>query len=928
MLFDPADLPLAEKLRRILLLSVGAGLILNFALYSLTGLYGERQALVDQIDATARIISANSASALAFNDPDAAAITLSALSSVGQVRSAWIQRNDGGILASYQPGSVVPPSPFRDIAALSVVSSMRTASLWVARPVVEDGQRIGVIVIDVDLWPLFASAVATLLFNAFVTLIVFTIAFRMSTRMLRQITDPVHALMESARRVVTERRYDVTVPRMANDEIGQLTDRFNEMLREIDLRTMEVQAHRDRLESEVDLRTRELRAAKELAEAANEAKSRFLANMSHEIRTPMNGVIGMAGLLERTRLDDRQRRYVQGIAGSAESLLRVINDVLDFSKIEAGKLAFESVLFYPRQVLEDVVMLFADAARDKGIALSLRIHPALPVALIGDPHRLRQILVNLLSNAVKFTTHGEVLMDVSVADADRAARPGCSIVHVSVIDTGTGIPEGAAESVFHAFSQADSSTTRRFGGTGLGLAITRELVTAQHGAIGFCSVPAYGSRFWFLLPFEIADAQARARREREAMSRVLLIEPHARDAQVLSSMLAELDLDVRVETGVAGALLAIERAQFSGLPFAAVVCAERLPQGGAPALVDYLRARYREVPPVLHLLDVADAEPGERGALALHKPVMRGELQSVLANARVAQPRQTDAAEKGGDDGAAGPAPCVLLVEDHPVNREISCDMLRELGCRVCVAENGQQALDLLDHTHFDLLLMDCQMPVMDGYQATRRIRDMERLEGRPPMPIIALTANALSGDRERCVEAGMTDYLPKPLPLRALRQMMDKYVRHAADVPAATPAERAERASGADIALIDANQLFSVPGIRKAGSGLLGRMVQLFRSESADGLHAMKMAAGRSDAAALGAAAHRLKSASGSLGARRVYELAKRIELAARQGRCEFDEVLQVGLERALQHTCEALDALRTETNAENAGQTQGADG
>ncbi|MDY0057544.1 MAG: response regulator [Methyloversatilis sp.] len=922
LLAEPADLTLRARLRRALLLSLAIGLVINFVLMSINGLLGERERLLEQLDATARIIGANSSGALTFSDPDAARGTLSAVSSVDAVTRAWIQLNDGVPFAAF-PASAPPPLPGQRIDHQTVIGALWSPRLLFAQPLVDGEQRLGVVVLEADLLPLWSRVATTMLINGLATALSFLLAYRLSAGLQRRVTDPVQALMESARRVVDERRYDVAVPRLANDEIGQLTDRFNEMLHEIALRDAELRGHRDRLESEVEARTSELRVAKEQAEAANEAKSRFLANMSHEIRTPMNGVIGMAGLLERTRLDDRQRRYVEGIAGSAESLLRVINDVLDFSKIEAGKLTLEKVVFFPRQVVEDVVMLFSDSARARGIELSLRIDPALPRALIGDPHRLRQVMVNLVSNAVKFTARGEVLVDVSNVGADAAARPGRAVLHVDVIDTGAGIPAVAEADIFEAFSQADSSTTRRYGGTGLGLTIARELILLQQGAIGFCSVPRYGTRFWFVLPFDIAEVRPPAPAVPCAVHRVLVVDPVPRAAQTLAAMLDELGIEHAQRGDASGAVAALMHAHYSGVPFDAVLCAQKLPDGDAAGLARVLALRLAVPPRFVCVQGFADAdivEPETTMAL-LRKPVLRGELQSVLGDDT--QPLRHVPANSSPSAAVPDVRPVsVLLAEDHPVNREIAVEMLRELGYLVFTADDGAEACTAVERTVFDLVLMDCQMPVMDGFQATRRIREFEQAAGRTPVPIVALTANALSGDRDRCIEAGMNDYLPKSLPLRELSRVVDKYVRQDSAAPAA-------RAAGAMAqTLIDDVQLFSVPGMRSNGTGLMTRMTALFRRESAASLAAMQGAAASGDAPALRAAAHRLKSSSGALGARLVHERAREIENAARSGRIEFDEAAQRAFEQILLQTCSALEYLMTTQGAARAPDSTGADG
>jgi two-component system, sensor histidine kinase and response regulator len=912
---DLPDVPLRVKLRRIMLLCVAAGLSINFIAFTFCELTDKREDLISQLDVTAQVVGANSRTALASGDAASVSATLSALVRVPAVTRAWIQLPGGGVFAAYPERTPGLPA-LRGVDAAGGVTlegSFWSRTLLLARPVVDDdGERLGTIVLSADLGPLWQRGSVTLVIDALAAAVAFLVAYWLSARLLRRITGPVQALTESARRVVEERHYDVTVPRYGNDEIGLLTDRFNAMLREIALRDEALRSHRDQLETEVALRTVELQAAKALAEAANEAKGRFLANMNHEMRTPVNGVLGLAELLERSVLDDRQRRHVGSIATSAETLLRLFDDILDFSGIEAGALVFDHVPFDPRGVFEDVTARSVDDARRKGVALALRVHPSVPPALTGDPLRLRQVLEHLVSNAVKFTEEGEVLVDVSVTPADNGVPAGRVIVLVNVVDTGAGIATGAQAGLFDAFTQADSSSTRRFGGTGLGLALTRGLVVAQNGSIGFSSVPGHGSRFWLTLPYDVAVPDTGSAPPPLA-GRVLLVEPDACSAATVQCMLDTMGVACETCSDNGRALKALTMAEYAGTPFSLVLCAQRLPDSGALAFAERLQAIFIHPPAVVSLQGCLDDDlPGDL-IPRVRKPVLRDALRKALGAAPTMRSREPEPATPV----AVRAAPNILLVEDHPVNREISRDMLSEIGCRVVVAENGVLALEAVARETFDLVLMDCQMPVMDGFQATRRIRDIEHGKGRSPVPVIALTANALSGDREDCLAAGMTDYMPKPLPLHAMKKMMERHVpgyagpqaaaaHTVADVPAST--------------LIDESQLFSVPGLRRNTSGLMSRMIALYRSEADIGAAAMRDAQSLADATALRAAAHRLKSSSGALGATCVYEFARGIENAARAGRTEFDASAQAALERMLQQTLEALEALEALSGAETA--------
>jgi two-component system, sensor histidine kinase and response regulator len=769
------NLPVKHKLYFIIMITVCTALVAAGAAGVIYGQFTLHRSLQSDLEILAETFADNTTAALTFDDAPAAQELLAGLRANQSVDFAVIYSPDGKVFARYHRtlGASDPPVP-RYPTSLVWREGNR---LEVLRPILVGTQSIGAIYIGLDLEEAgrqtknSAEAVLAILCGAVL------LAFGLASRLQRSISEPVRQLTGTAKLISARKDYSVRSAKIADDDLGELTDTFNEMLGEIERRDQELLRHQDSLEHEVAARTAELVEARDKAEAASRAKSEFLANMSHEIRTPMNGVIGMTELALDLAVSQEQRDYLNTVRSSGESLLNIINDILDFSKIEAGKFTLERCDFDLDEALREVIEMLAVPAQEKGLELLYDPGPGLPRLVSGDPGRLRQVVVNLLGNAIKFTESGEVCLSV----VEVKPRQGGWQAHILVSDTGVGIAPEWKERIFDAFVQADGSYTRRYGGTGLGLSISSRLVAFMGGEMWVESAAGRGSTFHFTVQFGAVAGGAEAPRlaEPEALHGVwvLVVDDNATNRRILYETLRGWRMQPVLADCGEKALELMRQHAASAERFALVLLDAHM-----PGMDGFAVARQMQQDPalggsrimMLSSVNLRSLLPEWKSTSQyVMKPVTRPKLLNAILRVLSQEPKQEALAARGAPSRQRPLH--ILVTDDNPINQQLVARALEKYWHTVTIASSGGEALVACARETFDLILMDVQMPGMNGYETTQAIRRQEQGTSRHT-PIIALTAHAMRGDRETCLQAGMDDYLGKPVHMKDLLEVLERW--------------------------------------------------------------------------------------------------------------------------------------------------------
>lgn len=871
-----------NKITTAVLMAVVPALLFVSGISALREARQQRQSFSIELAGIAAALGSAVSEPLASRDTRQVANALKGIAAIPSVTYVAVRDGDGRVVFQFGSGILVNAVlPTGDVLAFS------SRTLPVAADIKYSGKVIGELFLIADASKIRDGLMRSLRAALLTALVAAVLGVLASARMQQSVTRPLHALKRAMADVCETKNFSCSVEPTSKDETAHLVGAFNDMMREIRHRDEALLDYRDGLERKVEQRTRELAIAVDEAQAANRAKSDFLATMSHEIRTPMNGMLVMAELLAAGDLAPRAQRHCEVILRSGQTLLAIINDVLDLSKIEAGKLTLESVPCDLSQIVDDVLKLFSERAAGKGLELACYVAPDVPAQVCTDPVRVSQILSNLVNNAIKFTERGGVLVRVEGQTAGR--------IEVCVTDTGIGIPEDKLARIFDPFTQAEQSTTRRFGGTGIGLTICRKLAEAMGGTLTASSALGSGSTFTFDAAFTPVALSGGAEDPGIVRGEGIILTAHL-DGLILdcvSRIVADhgfrtVSVHAAYETGDVRGLIAY-------------------PGTAPPAFAQGMLADK----PLIELTGFGQSNRTSVQRIGSHAvlemPFSPAELRSLLnaiAAGKVFSPvRSGNMATMEGPQFTGVRA---LAADDSAINREVLIEALSRLGVEVTCVENGAEAVEAVKANTFDIVFMDGSMPVMDGFDATRAIRTWEAAGGMKAVPVVGLSAHVVGDYAEAWRLCGMSDFITKPFTLGAIRTCLTRWIT--AEPPGVTSIEKPPVQSAPDD-LLDLDVLQSIRDMQPPGTDLVARIVMLY-ADHAPRLHEKLIEGAQGELPQVASAAHALKSISRNVGALRVGNICGAIEDAAREGRCELashKDTLRDALEKTLKALMEA---------------------